>query len=192
LAIQNAKACNMPKENVERAIKKASSKDAEDLKEVTYEGYGPYGVAVVVDCMTDNPTRTVANVRSYFNKGNGSLGTTGSLDFLFDRKSAFKINLDPETDIDEFEFEAIDFGVDSIEGDEEGVYLYGSYDSFGSIQKFLEDKGIEIITAEFERIPLDYKDLTNDQQQEILKMINRMQEDDDVINVSHNMKYNEE
>lgn len=192
LAIQNAKACNMPKENVERAIKKASSKEAEDLKEVTYEGYGPYGVAVVVDCMTDNPTRTVANVRSYFNKGNGSLGTTGSLDFLFDRKSSFKINLDPDTDMDEFEFEAIDYGVDSIEGDEEGVYLYGSYDSFGSIQKFLEDKGIEIVTAEFERIPTDYKELTHEQQQEIMKMINRMQEDDDVINVSHNMKYTEE
>lgn len=192
LAIQNAKACNMPKDTVERAIKKATSKDAEDLKELTYEGYGPHGVAIVVDTLTDNPTRTVANVRSYFNKGGGSLGTTGSLDFLFDKKCVFKVNLDPETDMEEFEFEAIDFGVDSIEGDEEGVFLYGSFDAFGSIQKFLEDKSIEIITAEFERIPTDYKDLTPSQQEEILKMINRMEEDDDVQSVFHNMKYTEE
>ncbi|MBL7830018.1 MAG: YebC/PmpR family DNA-binding transcriptional regulator [Saprospiraceae bacterium] len=189
LAIQNAKACNMPKDTVERAIKKATSKDAEDLKEITYEGYGPYGVAIVVDTLTDNPTRTVANVRSYFNKGNGSLGTTGSLDFLFDKKCVFKINLDPNTDMEEFEFEAIDFGVDSIEGDEEGVFLYGSFDAFGTIQKFLEDKGIEIITAEFERVPTDTKDLTQSQQDEIMKMIGRMEEDDDVQNVFHNMKY---
>ena len=189
LAIQNAKACNMPKENVERAIKKATSKDAEDLKELTYEGYGPYGVAVVLDTMTDNPTRTVANVRSYFNKANGSLGTSGSLDFLFDRKCAFKINLDPETDMDEFEFEAIDYGVDSIEGDEDGVFLYVSFDSFGSIQKFLEEKHIEILTAEFERIPTDMKDLTPSQQEEVMKMINRMEEDDDVQQVFHNMNY---
>lgn len=189
LAIQNAKACNMPKDTVERAIKKATSKDAEDLKEITYEGYGPYGVAIVVDTLTDNPTRTVANVRSYFNKGNGSLGTTGSLDFLFDKKCVFKINLDPNTDMEEFEFEAIDFGVDSIEGDEEGVFLYGSFDAFGTIQKFLEDKGIEIITAEFERVPTDTKDLTQSQQDEIMKMIGRMVEDDDVQNVFHNMKY---
>ncbi len=189
LAIQNAKACNMPKDTVERAIKKATSKDAEDLKEITYEGYGPYGVAIVVDTLTDNPTRTVANVRSYFNKGNGSLGTTGSLDFLFDKKCVFKINLDSNTDMEEFEFEAIDFGVDSIEGDEEGVFLYGSFDAFGTIQKFLEDKGIEIITAEFERVPTDTKDLTQSQQDEIMKMIGRMEEDDDVQNVFHNMKY---
>jgi len=174
IAIQNSKACNMPRENVERAIKKATSKDAEDLKELTYEGYGPYGVAVVLDTMTDNPTRTVANVRSYFNKANGSLGTTGSLDFLFDRKCAFKINLDPDTDMDEFEFEAIDYGVDSIEGDEDGVFLYGSFDSYGTIQKFLEEKNIEILTAEFERIPTDMKDLTISQQEEVMKMIGRM------------------
>ncbi len=192
LAIQNAKACNMPKDTVDRAIKKATSKDAEDLKEVTYEGYGPHGVAIVVETLTDNTTRTVANIRSYFNKGGGSLGTTGSLDFLFDKKCVFKINLDPETDMEEFEFEAIDFGVDSIEGDEEGVFLYGTFDAFGTIQKFLEDKGIEIITAEFERIPLDQKDLTLPQQEEILKMIGRMEEDDDVQNVFHNMKYSED
>ncbi|HMV23790.1 MAG TPA: YebC/PmpR family DNA-binding transcriptional regulator [Saprospiraceae bacterium] len=192
LAIQNAKACNMPKENVERAIKKASSKDAEDLKAVTYEGYGPYGVAVFIDALTDNTTRTVANVRSYFNKGGGSLGTSGSLDFLFDKKCAFKVNLDPNTDMDEFELEAIDYGIDSIEGDEEGVFLYGTFEEFGNIQKFLEDKGIEIITAEFERIPTDLKELTEAQQEEIMKMINRMEEDDDVLNVFHNMKYSGE
>lgn len=192
LAIQNSKACNMPKENVERAIKRAISKDAEDLKEVVYEGYGPHGVAIVVETMTDNTTRTVANVRSYFNKGGGSLGTTGSLDFLFDHKCVFKINLDPDTDMDEFEFETIDFGVDSIEGDEEGVFLYGAYDAFGNIQKYLEDKEIEIITAEFERIPLDQKELTAGQQNEILKILNRMEDDDDVQNVFHNMKQTEE
>lgn len=189
LAIQNAKTCNMPKDNVERAIKKATSKDAEDLKEITYEGYGPYGVAVVIDTMTDNTTRTVANIRSYFNKGNGSLGTSGSLDFLFDRKCVFKINLDPETDMDEFEFEAIDYGVDSIEGDEDGVFIYGSFDSFGTIQKFLEGKNIEILTAEFERIPTDMKELTPAQQEEVMKMIGRMEEDDDVQQVFHNMNY---
>lgn len=192
LAIQNAKACNMPKDNVERAIKKATSKDAEDLKEITYEGYGPYGVAVVIDTMTDNPTRTVANIRSYFNKGNGSLGTSGSLDFLFDRKCVFKINLDPETDMDEFEFEAIDYGVDSIEGDDDGVFIYGSFDSFGTIQKFLEGKNIEILTAEFERIPTDIKELTTTQQEEVMKMIGRMEEDDDVQQVFHNMNYSGE
>lgn len=192
LAIQNAKACNMPKDNVERAIKKATSKDAEDLKEITYEGYGPYGVAVVIDTMTDNPTRTVANIRSYFNKGNGSLGTSGSLDFLFDRKCVFKINLDPETDMDEFEFEAIDYGVDSIEGDDDGVFIYGSFDSFGTIQKFLEGKNIEILTAEFERIPTDMKELTTTQQEEVMKMIGRMEEDDDVQQVFHNMNYSGE
>jgi len=190
LAIQNAKAVNMPKDNVERAIKKATSKDADDLKEIVYEGYAPHGVAVVIECLTDNPTRTVANIRSYFNKANGSLGTLGSLDFLFNKKSVFKFKPDAELDIEEFEFEGIDYGVDSIEGDEEGIFLYGNFDAFGMIQKFLEDKGIEISTAEFERIPTsDLKELEKVQQEEVMKMINKMEEDDDVQHVFHNLNY---
>jgi DNA-binding regulatory protein, YebC/PmpR family len=186
--IQNAKAANMPKENVERAIKKAISKDEADYKEMVYEGYAPHGIAVVVETATDNPTRTVANVRSYFNKLGGSLGTTGSLSFLFDRKSVFKIVPKPDMDLEELELELIDYGVDEIFAEENEVILYGEFESFNKIQKYLEETGFEIISSEFERIPNDTKELGEEEQAQVMKLIERIEEDEDVQNVFHNMK----
>ncbi|MTK53384.1 YebC/PmpR family DNA-binding transcriptional regulator [Paludibacter sp.] len=186
--IQNAKAANMPKENVERAIKKAISKDEADYKEMVYEGYAPHGIAVVVETATDNPTRTVANVRSYFNKLGGSLGTTGSLSFLFDRKSVFKIVPKPDLDLEELELELIDYGVDEIFAEENEVILYGEFESFNKIQKHLEENGFEIISSEFERIPNDTKELGEEEQAQVMKLIERIEEDEDVQNVFHNMK----
>lgn len=186
--IQNAKAANMPKENVERAIKKAISKDEADYKEMVYEGYAPHGIAVVVETATDNPTRTVANVRSYFNKLGGSLGTTGSLAFLFDRKSVFKIVPKAEMDLEELELELIDYGVDEIFAEESEVILYGEFESFNKIQKYLEENGFEIISSEFERIPNDTKELGEEEQAQVMKLIERIEEDEDVQNVFHNMK----
>ncbi|GAT64082.1 YebC/PmpR family DNA-binding transcriptional regulator [Paludibacter jiangxiensis] len=186
--IQNAKAANMPKENVERAIKKAISKDEADYKEMVYEGYAPHGIAVVVETATDNPTRTVANVRSYFNKLGGSLGTTGSLSFLFDRKSVFKIVPKAEMDLEELELELIDYGVDEIFAEESEVILYGEFESFNKIQKYLEENGFEIISSEFERIPNDTKELGEEEQAQVMKLIERIEEDEDVQNVFHNMK----
>lgn len=190
--IQNSKAANMPKENVERAIKKAISKDTEDYKEMVYEGYGPFGIAIVVETATDNTTRTVANVRSFFNKAGGSLGTSGSLDFLFERKCIFKINKADNIDIEELEFELIDYGADEVFEDGNEIIIYGSFESFGKIQKFLEDKGYEIISGEFERIPTDTKDVTPEQRASIDKLIEKFEEDEDVTNVFHNMKGEEE
>lgn len=186
--IQNAKAENMPKENVERAIKKAISKDEADYKEMVYEGYAPHGIAVVVETATDNPTRTVANVRSYFNKLGGSLGTTGSLSFLFDRKSVFKIVPKPDLDLEELELELIDYGVDEIFAEENEVILYGEFESFNKIQKYLEENEFEIISSEFERIPNDTKELGEEEQAQVMKLIEKIEEDEDVQNVFHNMK----
>lgn len=185
---QQAKKENMPKDNVERAIKKATSKDEADYKEIVYEGYGPYGIAIVVETATDNPTRTVANVRSYFNKHNGSLGTTGSLEFLFDHKSVFRIAPKDGVSLEDLELELIDYGVDEIEHDEEDVILYGEFKSYAEIQKYLEENGFEILSAEFERIPHDLKELTKEQQEQIQKLLDKFEEDDDVQNVFHNMK----
>lgn len=186
--IQNAKAANMPKDNIDRAIKRATSKEEKDYKEVVYEGYGPYGVAVVVETATDNPTRTVANIRHYFTKYGGSLGTSGSLDFLFDRKSVFKIAKPENIDLEELELELIDFGVDEIEAEEENVVLYGAFESYGAIQHYLEENGYEIINSEFERIPVDTKELTEEQEAELQKIFDKFDEDDDVQNYFHNMK----
>lgn len=186
--LQNARADNVPKDNVERAIKKASAKDQEDYKEMVYEGYGPYGVAVVIECATDNPTRTVANVRSYFNKYGGSLGTTGSLDFLFERKCIFKIVKKEGINYEELELELIDYGVDELGVDEEEVILYGGFEFFGKIQKYLEENGFEVINANFERIPTDTKALSDEQEAEVMKLIEKFEEDDDVQNVFHNMR----
>lgn len=189
--MQNAKAANMPKENVERAVKRASSKEADDYKEIVYHGYGPYGIAMLIETATDNPTRTVANVRSYFNKAGGSLGTTGSLDFLFEHKCVFKIARTDGFDLEEFELEAIDHGVDEVFADGDDIFIYGSFESYGSIQKFLEDKGIEIISGEFEQIPNDTKEVTPQQRETIEKLIEKFEEDEDVTNVFHNMKEEE-
>ena len=186
--MQNAKAANMPKENVERAIKKAISKDAGDYKEVVYEGYGPYGIAIVVETATDNPTRTVANVRSYFNKAGGSLGTSGSLTFLFDHKCVFKIKQKEGVSLEDLELELIDYGVDELDNDGEEVVLYGEFESYNNIQHYLEENGFEITSAEFERIPNDMKQLDAEQRASIEKLIERFEEDEDVHNVFHNMQ----
>lgn len=185
--IQQAKKENMPKENVERAIKKATSKDESDYKEVVYEGYGPFGIAIVVETATDNSTRTVANVRSYFNKHGGSLGTSGSLEFLFDHKCVFTIAPKEGLDLEELELELIDFGVDEIEYDEEHIILYGEFKSYSEIQKYLENNGYEIQSAEFERIPLDTKTLSADEEAQVQKLLDKFEDDDDVQNVFHNM-----
>jgi YebC/PmpR family DNA-binding regulatory protein len=185
--IQNAKTINMPKENVERAIKRATSKEASDYKEMVYEGYAPYGVAVLVECATDNPTRTVANVRSYFTRAGGSLGTSGSLDFIFERKCVFRI-ANAGIDAEELELELIDFGAEEVFADEDEIAIYGHPSEFGAIQKALEDKKINIIKAEFERIPLDTKEITPEQEEEIQKMLDKFEDDDDVQNVYHNMR----
>ena len=190
--MQNAKAANMPKENVERAIKKATSKDEGDYKEVLFERYGPYGIAIVVETATDNNNRTVANVRSYFNKFGGSLGTSGSLSFLFEHKSVFHIKPKDGVSLEDLELELIDFGVDEVDVDEEEIVIYGEFESFNAIQKYLEDNGFEIASAEFERIPNDTKEVTDEQRAQIEKLIERIEEDEDVQNVFHNMKESEE
>lgn len=190
--MQNAKAANMPKDTVERAIKKATDKDAGDYKEIVYEGYGPYGIAIVVEAATDNNTRTVANVRSYFNKHNGSLGTQGSLSFMFEHKSVFKIKPVEGKDIEELELELIDCGVDELEADEEEIVLYGAFEDYSNIQKYLEDNGYEIISSEFERIPNDLKEVTEEQRAAIEKLLEKFEDDEDVQNVFHNMKEAEE
>ena len=186
--MQNAKAANMPKENVERAIKKATSKDEGDYKEIVYEGYGPFGIAIVVETATDNPTRTVANVRSYFNKFGGSLGTSGSLSFLCDHKSVFKIRAKEGVSLEDLELELIDYGVDELEADGEEIVLYGEFESFSNIQKYLEENGFEIESAEFERIPNDTKEVTEEQRASIEKLLEKFEDDEDVQNVFHNMK----
>lgn len=182
--VSNAKAANMPKDNIDRAIKKAADKgNTDNFKEIVYEGYGPHGIAIVVEAATDNNTRTVANVRSYFKKHGGSLGTSGSNEFLFERKSMFKIGNDPERDMDEFELEIIDYGGDEIDVDGDEVIIYGAFSSFGTIQQFLDEKKIEILSAEFDRIPHDTKELDEEQQEEIMKLVEKLEEDDDVQGV---------
>jgi len=189
--IQNAKAANMPKENVERAIKRATSKDVADYKEMVYEGYGPGGVAIIVETATDNSTRTVANVRMYFSRAGGALGTSGSVAFMFEHKCLFKIHPAPGLDLEELELELIDFGVDEIFEDEGEISIYGSFESYGEIQKYLEEHNLEIVSGEFVRIPNDVKDVTPEQREGLEKLIERIEEDDDVVNVFHNMKEEE-
>ena len=186
--IQNAKAANMPKDNIERAIAKATSKDTSSYKEMVYEGYGPFGIAILIETLTDNPTRTVANVRAAFTKFNGTLGTSGSLDFAFEHKCMFRISAEG-IDKDEFELEIIDFGGEEVDKDDEEneIIIYGPFESFGSIQKFLDEKKIEIKSAGLERIPTDTKKLTEEQEATVSKLIERLEEDDDVNNVFHTM-----
>ncbi|MDR1762648.1 MAG: YebC/PmpR family DNA-binding transcriptional regulator [Dysgonamonadaceae bacterium] len=187
---QQAKKENMPKDNVERAIKRATQKDAADYKEIIYEGYGPFGIAILVETATDNNMRTVANVRSYFNKFGGSLGTSGSLQFLFEHKCVFKISPKEGADLEELELELIDYGVEEIVFDEEEneVFIYGDFQSNSAIQKYLEENGYEIHSAEFEWIPNDYKEVTDEQRASIEKLLEKFEEDEDVQNVFHNMK----
>ena len=191
--IQNAKAENMPKDNVDRAIKRATSKDTADYKEMVYEGYGPFGIAFIVETATDNTTRTVANVRSYFNKLGGSLGTSGSVGFMFDHKCVFKMACKEGVDPEELELELIDYGVDELMVDEEGnLHIYGPFESYGNIQKYLEDNAIEIISGEFVRMPTETKEVTAEQRESLEKLIEKLEDDEDVTNVFTNMKDEEE
>jgi YebC/PmpR family DNA-binding regulatory protein len=186
--IQNAKAANMPKENVERAIKKASTKDQADYKEMIYEGYAPHGIAVVVETATDNPTRTVANVRSCFNKFGGNMGTSGSVDYMFEHKCIFKIKSKSDVDPEALELEMIDVGVQELFSEEDSIIIYGEFESFGPIQKYLEENNYEITSAEFERIPTETKELNPEQMAAVEKLLAKMEEDEDVSIVFHNMK----
>ncbi len=188
-AIINAKAGNMPKENIERAIKRAEGKDAADYTEVVYEGKGPHGVMVILECATDNTTRTVANVKYYFNKYGGGMATSGSFDFLFERKAIFEIEKTDELDLEELEFELIDFGLEDIEVDDEEniIIVYGEYTNFGSLSKALEDKGIEPKKATLERFPTSPVEFTNEQKEEIDKFLDKIDEDDDIQAVFTNM-----
>ena len=184
--IQNAKAANMPKDNIERAIKRASDKSIGDFKEILFEGYGPSGIAIIVETASDNNNRTVANVRSYFNKYGGNLGTAGSVEFMFDRVCNFTIKTD--VDLEELELDFIDFGVDEVMKDDDGdVVLYSSFENYGSIQKEIESRKIEIISSEFERIPKQMKELNDELKKEVNILIEKIEEDDDVQTVFHNM-----
>jgi YebC/PmpR family DNA-binding regulatory protein len=174
-AIQNAKGVNMPKDRVEAAIKRASSKDAEDINEAVYEGYAPHGIALMIEAATDNPTRTVANIRSYFNKLGGSLGTSGSVEFMFDRKGVFKLPA-KEVKMDELELELIDFGAEDIKLEDDEVIVYT-----------LEEKNIPVTEGKIERIATTTKELTEEQATEVFELIDRMEDDDDVQAVYHTM-----
>ena len=186
--VQNAKSANMPKENIERAIKKASEKSSENFKEIIFEGYGPKGVAIIIETASDNNNRTVANIRSYFNKYNGSLGTAGSVEFMFERVSSFKIKTN--IDVEELELDLIDFGVEEVLKEElnDCIFLYSTFENYGILQKELENKNIQIISSEFERIPKQYKDLDQSDKEEVNLLLEKIEEDDDVQNVFHNMK----
>lgn len=186
MAIQNAKGFQMPKDRIEAAIKRATSKDEGNFEEIVYEGYGPHGIAVIIECATDNSTRTVANVRMHFNRGNGSLGTQGSVNFLFDRKGLFTIEKS-KINLEEVELELIDGGADDIQQDDEMVYVYCSFTDFGTMQSKIEELQIEIKQAELVRIPANKVKLTEEQQEQIYSLIDRFEEDDDVVNVFHNM-----
>ena len=187
LLIQNAKAANMPKDNVERAIKKGSSTDQSDYKVVLYEGYAPHGIAILIETATDNTTRTVANVRAIFNKFGGSLGVSGSVEFMFEHKCHFKIAAD-NIDVEEFELEMIDYGVEEVFKDEDAIMLYGPFSEFGNISRGLDEKGLEILESGTEYIPTTTKELGEAEQVEVEKLIEKMEEDDDVQNVYHTLR----
>lgn len=188
MAIQNAKAVNMPKDRIEAAIKRAVSKEEADLEEITYEGYGPHGVAIIMEAATNNPTRTVANIRTYLNRAGGSLGKTGSLDFIFDRKSVFKLQ-DKNLNLEELELELIDFGLEELGHDEEGnVVIYAGFTDFANMQKALEERKIDVLSAEVQRIPNSFVELSEAQENEVLELIEKLEADDDIQNVYHNLK----
>jgi len=189
--IQNAKAANMPKDNVERAIKNASNKDTANYKEILFEGYAPHGIAILIETASDNNNRTVANIRSYFNKCNGTMGTQGSVEFMFDHTCNFRIPKEG-LDAEELELEFIDFGAEEVFEDEDGILIYAPFNSFGTIQKELENRNIEILSSGFDRIPQITKKLTAEQTADVEKLIEKIEEDDDVMNVYHTMEEQEE
>lgn len=185
MLFQNAKAANMPKDTIERAVKKATEKSTEDWKEVVFEGYGPFGIAVLVETTTNNNTRTVGAVRSYFNKGGGSLGTTGSVEYMFEHKCHFKVANKDGLDIEELELEMIDAGANEIFEEEGNIIIYGEFESYGSIQSFLEENEFEILSSEFERMPTISKELSEEEVVVFEKMLAKFEEDDDVTCVYH-------
>jgi YebC/PmpR family DNA-binding regulatory protein len=186
MAIQNAKGVNMPKDRVEAAIKRASSKEEKDFQEVTYEGYAPHGVPIIVECATDNPTRTVANVRLIFAKNGGSMGNSGSVSFLFERKGIFKF--DPaKLNLDELELDLIDAGAEDIERGDDEITIYTKFTEFGHMQKFLESKHLEPKGSELQYIPTTTKELSEAEQDEVLKLVELLESDDDVQTVYHNL-----
>ncbi len=181
--IANAKTANMPKDTIERAIKKASDKDASDYKEVIYEGFGPHGIAVLVETATDNTTRTVANLRSIFNKNGGTLGNSGSVAFMFTHKCYFHVKPKDGVSLEDLELELIDCGAEEFDQDEEEMIISGAFEANGDIQKYLEDNGFEIASTEFVYDPTDYKDLVGEAREEVEKLVEAVEEDDDVQNV---------
>ena len=186
MAIQNAKGVNMPKDRVESAIKRASSKEEKDFQEVVYEGYAPHGVPVMVECATDNPTRTVANIRLYFSKNGGNMGNSGSVAFMFERKGVFKF--DPaKLNLDELELDLIDAGAEDIQRDEEEIIIYTKFTEFGPMQKFLESKNLAARSSELQYIPATTKELSEAEADEVMECITALEEDDDVQNVYHNL-----
>ncbi len=188
MIMQNAKAANMPKDRIEAAVKKASSKDEKDYEEVVYEGYAPHGIAILVECATDNPVRTVASVRSYFTRAGGTLGKTGSLDFMFDRKGVFKLKAEG-LNIEELELELIDAGLEKTELNEDGeLVIYTAFSDFGIMRDALEERKFEIMGAELQRIPTTTTELTDEQAEEISNLIEKFEEDEDVTAVFHNMR----
>ncbi len=191
--MQNAKSANMPKENVLRAIKKASEKDTANYEEISLEGYALNGIAVFIDCATNNNNRTVADVRSYFSKYDGALGTNGSLDFIFDRKGVFTINCENiNMDLEEFEMELIDGGLEELDVDEELVTIYCDFPDFNNMQTKLEELGIEVVNSELQRIPNNFKKITVEQADKVLKLLDLLEENDDVQKVFHNMELTDE
>jgi YebC/PmpR family DNA-binding regulatory protein len=191
LAIQNAKAANMPKANIESAIKRASEKDAANYEEIVYEGYAPHGIAVIVETATDNPTRTVANVRHIFSKYGGSLSVSGSVDYMFSRKGVFTVSKANIPDLESFELEMIDHGLEDIKEDEENLLLYCDFQDYGNLSKALEEQGIEVAEAKLDRIPSHYKQLSEEEVEEVIKLIEKMEDDEDVQQVFHNMDMSE-
>ncbi len=186
VAMQNAKGANMPKDRVEAAIKRATNKDEKDYEEVVYEGYGPHGVAIVVETATDNPTRTVANVRHLFNKYGGSLGTSGSLSFMFERKGIFRLQAEG-VNMEELELELIDAGAEDIQEDEGEIIVTAAFADFGSMQKALEKLGVNVISSQLQRIPASYAEINEQQEEEVMKLIDFLEEDEDVQNVFYNL-----
>lgn len=190
MAVQNAKAANMPKANVESAIQRAVSKDSENFIELVYEGYAPHGIAVLVETTTDNTNRTVANIRHIFNKYGGSLGTSGSVDYMFERKAVFKIKAEG-VDREELELELIDHGLADVKLEEDLLVLFSDFADFGALSKALEERNIEVVSAELQRIPTHVKELSDAQVDDVIRLIEKMEEDDDVVNVFHNMDMSE-
>lgn len=191
VVIQNAKGINMPKDRIDAAIKRASSKDEKNYEEVVYEGYGAHGVAVLIETSTDNINRTVANVRSIFTRNEGSLGTSGMLNFVFERKGVFRISAGGMS-LEELELELIDFGAEDLEEDEGEIIIYTAFVDFGGMQKALEEKGLNVISSDLQRFPLSYMDISPEQEEELTKLIDKMEEDEDVNVVYTNMRIREE